>query len=129
MLLPAVTGSGESVFVTERSADWPTTVVVAVALLFAGVGSVVDALTVAVLEMTVPFAVAAFTATTSVNVELPGLKLAIVQEIAPVAPTAGVVQLQPPGDDNATNVVFAGTESESVTLPALLGPPFVSVSV
>lgn len=116
---------------TERSA-LPTaavTVVVAVALLFAELESGVEAETDAVLVMVVPPAVAMSTATTSVNIELPGLKLAIVQLIAPVAPTAGVVQFQPPGWVSETNVVLAGTESDSATFVALLGPLLFSVIV
>ena len=51
MLLPACTGSGESVFVTETSADG-VKVSVSVALLFPGVGSVTPpgAVTVAVFD-------------------------------------------------------------------------------
>ena len=131
MLLPTTTGSGLSTFVTERSAlpAAAATVVVAVAELFAGLGSVVVEETDAVLVMTVPPAVAPSTATTSVNDALPAIMLAFVQEIEPVAPTAGVVQLHPPGDDSTTNVVFAGTESVSVTFAAAFGPALLTVIV
>src|ERR1043166_4232716 len=59
MFSPALTGSGESVFVIDRSAE--ETVVVAVAESFALCGSVADELSDAVLEMLgppVPFTVA-----------------------------------------------------------------------
>jgi hypothetical protein len=54
MSAPAFTGSGESLFVMPRSAEPTPTVVVAVAELFAGTGSVVADVSVAVLVMTVP---------------------------------------------------------------------------
>jgi len=53
---PAVTGSGESVFVTAMSAD-VATVVVAFALSLPVLGSLVDDVAVAVFESTVPDAV------------------------------------------------------------------------
>ena len=52
MLLPGITGSGVSVFVTARSAS-PVTVVVAVAVLFEGVVSEVVLAAVTLLEITV----------------------------------------------------------------------------
>ena len=128
MLLPAATGSGASVFVIERSADAPT-VVVAVALLLPGVASVVLDEIVAVFDSTVPLAVDGATFTTSVNAALPVAKLAFVQLTVPPAPTAGVVQLQPPGDESETNVVPAGSVSESDAFAALLGPAFATVIV
>ena len=56
MLAPAITGSGESVFTTERSAC-VLTVVIAVPVLFAGVGSAVVLAAVAELVMVAPLAV------------------------------------------------------------------------
>ena len=53
----------------------------------------------------------------------------MVQVIVPVVPTAGVVQDQPPGDDNDTNVVKPGSVSDIETVAALLGPLFVTVIV
>jgi hypothetical protein len=47
-------------------------------------------------------------------------------EIAPVPPDAGVVHDHPAGDANDTNVVFAGVVSFNVTVPASLGPAFVT---
>ena len=107
---PTVSGSGASASVTERSAD-AATVVVAVAALLAGVGSVVADEIVAVLP-SVPAAVAASTCTTSVNAAVPIANAAFVQDTVPPAPMAGVVQLQPAGDVSDTNVVPAGNEDD-----------------
>ncbi len=127
MFCPAVTGSGESVFVTIRSAR-VFTVVVAVAALSVASGSVVLLETFAVLEIDAPFAALVFTLTTSVNVpDAFAARLAFEQEIVPVAPTAGVVQLKPAGLASETKVVFVGTASVNVTLVALLGPVFVTM--
>ena len=125
---PAVAGSGESVFVTETSAP-VATVVVAVAELFAGTGSGVVEAAVAVLPITVPAGVAAFTFTTRVNTSAAPIgTLALVQLIEPVPPTAGVRQpLHPAGADRDTNVVFAGVESERVVSTAASGPAFETV--
>src|SRR5215213_4144034 len=129
MLLPGVNGSGESVFVTDRSAEPVPTVVVAVPLLLAPFGSVVVVAAVAVFVMTVPSATAAPTLTTSVNTALPGARVAFVHEMLPVPPTAGAVHDQPPGDASETNVVIAGTVSLRLTVLALLGPALLTVMV
>src|SRR5512132_3085095 len=105
--MPAVTGSGASVFVTDRSAlaGATVTVVVAVAVLFAALGSVVAAVTIAVFVMIVAFGVAASTFSTSVNESLaPAATVGFVQVMAPVPPTAGVVQAYPAGEASDTNV-------------------------
>jgi hypothetical protein len=68
-LAPGLTGSGESVFTTEMSADL-FTVVIAVEELLAEFGSAPSsalALAVAVLEMTVPSGVPGLTCTTIVR--------------------------------------------------------------
>ena len=67
-MLPAITGAGEATVVRERSA-WPAaeTVVVAVAVLLAGIGSLVMLPAVTVSVMRVPLAVPAFTFRTSTN--------------------------------------------------------------
>ena len=95
--------------------------VVAVEVLFAGFTSFVVGAMLAVLEITVPDAVPAFTFTTSGSCALvpagtaapeqtpaaPGQQL-----IAPVPPTAGrAVQVAPAGSVRETKVVFAGTVS------------------
>ena len=117
MFPPAVAGSGESVFATERSAPVET-VVLAVAELFPDTGSSAE-VTAAVFAITDPPAVAAFTFTTSVKAALAlAGKVAIEQLTEPVPPTAGVVQLQPAGELRDTNVVLAGSVSERATVVA-----------
>jgi hypothetical protein len=95
--------------------------------LFAGVASVVAEETVAVfvIEPLAPVA----TLTTSVKTTLPGASEATEQEIVPLAPTAGVVHVQPTGEVSDTNVVFAGSGSDSATVVALLGPALLTVIV
>jgi hypothetical protein len=124
--LPAITGSGESVFETDRSAEPTPTVVVSVALLLPVDGSAVVALTVAVLDSTVPPAVPPFTFTTSVKFPLVPARNTdgFEQLIAPVPPTAGVVQTKSAKVVSETNVVFAGTVSANATPVATLGPTF-----
>ena len=74
------------------------TVAVAVALLFPGLGSAEAEDTVTVLEITVPALVDSGTATTMVKgAGLATANATVEQAIVPAAPTAGVVQLQPPG--------------------------------
>ena len=120
-----MTGSGASVLVIERSAEVVTvTVVVAVAELLVEVGSeVTELLTVAVLEMVVPSAVAGVTWTTMVK--LAGAPLArddVVQLTVPVVPTGGVVQDQPAGGATDWKVVCDGSGSLMVTATAAVGP-------
>lgn len=112
--------------------------VVATDVLFAGFTSFVVGPMFAVLEITVPDAVAAFTFTTSGSVAalpdgtaapeqtppVPGQQL-----IAPVPPTAGSVgHVTPAGSTSETKVVFAGTASVKVTLLTELGPLFAKFS-
>src|SRR5215471_1872406 len=89
------------------------TVTVAVAELFAGVGSLVSALEVAVLEMTVPPAVLPDTATTIVKLAVSAFATdALVNVSVPVPPTATEsVRVHPAGTVVDTNVVFAGIGS------------------
>src|SRR5438093_1290833 len=110
MLLPAITGSGVSVFVIARSAC-VLTVVVAVAVL-GSVGSGVTLVTLAVFVMMVPAAVAGFTRTTSWKLAVlfgaAAGRLAMLLVTLPVPPTAGVAFVQPGGPVNETNVVLVG---------------------
>jgi methenyltetrahydromethanopterin cyclohydrolase len=126
--VPAVTGSGVSVFVTLRSAEPTPTVVTAVAELFAGTGSAVVDDSVAVFVMTVPELSDGSVCTTIVKKSAVTPKLAFEHVIVPVAPTAGVVHVHGPVVDSDTNVVPAGSVSVKLALAALLGPLFVSVS-
>src|SRR5688500_10468439 len=116
MLLPALTGSGLSVFVIARSA-LVFTVVVAVAELLPGVRSVVVLETAAVLLIVVAAAVLALTLTTIVKIDLaPFAKLGLLQLMVPMPPADGLVQLQPVAPELETKVVFVGTVSERETL-------------
>lgn len=116
------TGSGESVFVIDRSAWFAGafTVVVPGALLFAVFGSVSFAVTLAVL-LNVPAAVGV---TTIVTVALaPLINVPRVHETVVVP-----VQL-PCVVDDETNVAPAGNGSVITTLVAELGPLLVTVIV
>jgi len=120
---PAVTGSGLSLFVTARSG--PATVVVAEELLLAGLASADAEPPVAVLVIADP--APAFAATTIENVDVaPAANVAILQEIVPVPPTAGVEHANagPLLCVSDRNVVPVGTASVSVTVCASLVPMF-----
>src|ERR1700721_4041481 len=110
MLLPPATPFGEAELVTTKSAPpvVPTTVE-AEAVLLLEFGSLTDELTVAVLFITVPFAVPEFTLVTSEKVAavLPAIFKAV-QTTLPVPPTGGVVQLQPTGAATDTKVILVG---------------------
>ena len=66
---------------------------------------------------------------TSVKTAVPGANDGLVQLIAPFAPTAGVVQVQPTGLARETNVSVPGSVSGNTTEAALLGPLLVAVIV
>lgn len=131
MLLPAITGSGDSVSVTVICAcEVVPTTVNALAVLLAEFGSLTEELTVAVFVMTVPFAVPVLTFVISEKVAaVPPAIFNAVHTTLPVLPTGGVVQVQPAGTAMETNVVFAGTASTSVALSAALGPLLVTTCV
>lgn len=116
--------------VTARSAD-AEMVVEAVDELLAGAGSVLDVLTVAVLDSK-PAAVDEAVLTTKVNAAPPAeTKGPPLQAMVPVAPGAGVVQVNagPLVWVEETNVVLAGNTSDSETPAASEGPLLVSVTV
>ena len=103
------------------------TVTFAVALLFEGLGSVMDEEPMSVSVMTVPVAVPAFTFVTSVNEAVePAARVAMLQVTVPVAPTAGVEQLHAAGLVSETKVVLVGIASVKVTVVAAAGPLFVN---
>ena len=105
---------------------------VAVLLLFAGFGSVVIELTLAVFEMVVPTGVPWSVVKLNWNVaDAPLANEAIVQLIVPVPPAGGVVQVNagPLVCEAEAKCVFAGTTSVSVTLIAGDGPAFATVTV
>src|SRR4051794_12043077 len=115
MLPFASTGSGESDFVTERSAC-DATIVVVFAESLPGVGSVVADVTVAVADITVPPAVPESTCTTSVNIaDCDAGRPLIEHDTIPVAPTAGVVHDHACGDASDTNVVLVGIACDRLT--------------
>lgn len=129
---PAVTVSGFAVLVTPRSACVPVpTVVTAVALLFARLGSFVPDVTLSTSTICVPLVVPLPTCTTTVKLTVPALleKSGFVHVILPVPPTAGVVQVQPATVLMDWKVVFAGMPSLNTTLTASNGPLFVTVWV
>src|SRR5437667_373147 len=101
------------------------TVVVAMPVLLAGVGSVVVAAAVAELLMVAPLAVLLLTLTTIVKTAVsPAATVALEKTTLPVPPTTGALVLQPePVVTTAeTKVVLAGTASVTVTVWASLGP-------
>src|SRR5215813_8471864 len=91
------------------------TVVVAVAELLPGVGSVVALETLAVLVMIVPLAVPAVTFTTTVKtLDPPEASDGFVNVSVPVPPAGTAsVRDQPAGVLTETSVVFAGTASDN----------------
>ena len=97
---PAVTVGAETVFVTARSAEVATpTVVIAVAELFARLGSEVPDVILSTSTICVPFTVAIPVVTATVKFAVvKARKSGIVHVIVPVAPTAGVEQVQPTGE-------------------------------
>src|SRR5262245_59680563 len=126
-----MTGSGESVLVTERSAC-VSTVVVAVAESFPGVGSVVVVVADAVFVIVDPSSTLALTLTTSVNVAVaPAASVAMLPLNVPVPPTGGLVRVNagPLVCVADTNVVLAGIASLSATFCASLAPLLVTVIV
>jgi hypothetical protein len=127
MLPPARTELGAPVLVTVRFTAAFTRVVAEATLLAGFVSLVVAAPTEAVAVMLVPFAV--FALVLSATVILTGLPvltatLGLVQLIVPVAPTAGVVHVQPAGAVTYWKVEFAGTASVKV-ISLTAGPPLV----
>ena len=125
-MLPAITGPAAVVFVTDTSAS-AATLVVTVWLLLARLGSKVAAITSAVLAIVDPAGVLGDTKTTTVKLaETPEASVPIVALIVPVPPAVGLVRLNagPELCASETNVVFAGTTSDSATVWASLGPAF-----
>src|SRR5260221_229538 len=127
-----MTGSGLSLFVTDRSAD-ALMAVSSVSLLLAGFASVVALVTVAVLEIVEPWGSLALPLTTSVKVAVArAAKVASVKETTPVPPAGGAekrVKAGPVLCVAETKVVPAGTASFRVTPWASLNPALVTVMV
>jgi hypothetical protein len=129
MLFPAITGSGLSELVIDRSALFPTAMP-ELALLLPGLGSGVTELTAAVSLIRVPTGVLVLTLTVNMKVPLtPLFKVAMVHVMAPVPPTAGVTHPHPTGTGKDTNVVLAGVAPENVTAFAMAAPPLVAICI
>jgi hypothetical protein len=131
MFLPAPTGFGAAACVIDRSAA--LTVTEAVAVLFAGVGSVVVELIVTV-SLKVPFGAVPVTSTTTENVAV--LPLAIfavrVRVMAPVPPTPGDPRFHvpvPPVLAAETKVVLAGVLVVTTGALAVFAPLLITVTV
>src|SRR2546430_17664027 len=122
MFSPAFTGSGESVFVIDRSAE--DTVVVAVAESLALFGSVVAEITEAVFEMLAP--PVPFTVPTIVIVaEAPTAReLNVTVRLFPEPP-----QIPPPVELQETKVRLVGSGSVTTTFEAVPIPLLVTVIV
>jgi len=132
--LPIAAVIGAATLVNARSdcPAVPTVTFVCVKLLLA-TGSFVSAAMRAVFVRMVPFATALLTLVMREKVaEAPAANEVATQETVPVAPTAGVVQLQPDGTVMDWNVVFAGTtevkNSPAASLTPLLVTFWVKVS-
>jgi hypothetical protein len=91
-------------------------------------GSEAPELTLTVL-LTEPVAEGATVTATVKTAVTPEGMLAIEHDTVPVAPTAGVVQLQPPGAVSELKVMTGGKTSLSVTLGAASGPLLVMTIV
>ena len=128
MVPPTATCAGLPLLVTARSQEMPT-VVFTLAVLLSVLGSLVDDVTEAV-SATVPAGILEATFTPiMISADAPDARVAIVQLTLPVAPTAGVVQVQPAGVDTEAKVVLPGIASVKLTEEAEAGPLFVTVCV
>ena len=117
-MLPAATVVGLAEFVVIRSdcvADATTSL--AVAVLFAEFGSGTEDVTVTVSLIAVPEAVPEFTCTTKLILAL--ARAARLESVQVKVPT---LQVHPAGPERVWAVVFAGTDSVTVTPVAALGP-------
>lgn len=123
MLVPAITGTGVAEFVTYKSAESPTTTV-AEALLLPPLGSPVVDETVSVCVMIVPDATVLLTVTTKVK-----FAVVLAASVAMVHCRVATVQVQPAEPVSVCAVVFAGSDSRSLTVLALAGPAFITVWV
>jgi hypothetical protein len=105
-------------------------VVVAVALLFVEIESVVAELAVAVFEIVVPSVTEVLTRTTIENVaEDPAASVELEQVTVPLAPGVGAPQAQGAGITMDLKVVCAGNGSVNCGLLALAGPLLVKTIV
>jgi hypothetical protein len=124
IVLPACTGTGLGVFVTETSAVLATGTFTD-ALLFPLFGSPVDEETESVWVITVPVATFALTFTTKVKLAVVVDAIVVVSVHVNVAST----QFQPAGPAKDTAVVFAGCVSVNTGAAAVAGPLLVTLWV
>src|SRR5580698_8455782 len=124
MLLPACTGTGLGVFVTERSAESATGMPTVTLLLMVFESLVVEA-TESVCEMVVPCATVVFTVTTNVKFAV------VLASIAAVSVQVSVprTQFHPTGPLNDTAEVLAGSVSVNTGALAVAGPLLVTLCV
>jgi hypothetical protein len=124
------TTPGVAIFVIASSVFAASvTSVVSLAVLFAATLSVVVDDTVAVEVSVVPVIVAALTVNPLVNVAVaPDARLAIVQVIVPVAPTAGVVHDHPTAGEIVWYSAPDGTSQDAETFAAVATPLFFTTT-
>jgi len=124
MLLPACTGTGLGVFVTETSAELPTGMPT-VTLLFPLFGSLVVEATESVCVIVVPDATPALTVTTNVKFAVVLAAMVVVSVQVRLAKT----QVHPAGPVSETAVVLAGSVSVKTGAFAVAGPALVTLCV
>ena len=132
MLPSATLGLGEAVFTIAMSALFAlATTTTAVAVLLVRPGTRLVAVAVALSAILVPEAVPALTCSTRVRfaIAFTARLLPSLQVMVPAAPTAGVVQVQPPGTVMDWKFVFGGVVWVNVTDVAAAGPLFVTLWV
>jgi hypothetical protein len=106
------------------------TTTVAMAVLLVRLGTILVAVALAVSAMFVPEAVPAFTCSTTVKLPVAfTARVPIVQVMTPAAPTAGLVQVQPPGTVMDWKLVLGGVVWVKLTVVAAAGPLFVTLWV
>ena len=132
--VPSVTGLGVAVFTIAMSALLAlATSTVALAVFVVRLGTMLVAVAVSVSVILVPDGVPELTCNTSVKVPVfaePTARLAMVQVMVPVPPTAGFVpQVQPAGTVIDWKVVFGGVTCVKLTAVAAAGPLLVTVWV
>ena len=122
MVPPAATGLGVPLLLTAKSQAAVTGVLVLVVMVRALVAETDE-----VAAMAAAVTVDGTLTTTMIDAEVVAAIVGSVQVIFPVAPTAGVVHVQPAGAETEAKVVLAGTASRKLTLVAAAGPLFVIV--
>src|SRR5271169_6393347 len=126
MLLPACTGTGLGVLVTDKSAE-SATWMLTVALLLPLFGSTVVEATESVWVIVVPCVTFEFTFTTKVKFAV--VMAAIVVVSVQVGGTGARTHVHPAGPVRDTTVVFAGIGSVNTGAFAVAGPALVTLCV